>query len=83
MMVSNPSSLIKRELLVSFGSKIGGSGAKFGGSWDCDIAKLAVSLNTFIFIIYLAAMLYKFLHSFFQRTTTSTNGDCFFALSPH
>jgi hypothetical protein len=47
MTVSNPLSLIGRKVLVRIPqwSTFGGLGAKFGGSWECNIAKLATSLN--------------------------------------
>jgi hypothetical protein len=47
MMVSNPLSLIEKKVLVGVPqwSKFVGSGVKFGGSWENDIAKSATSLN--------------------------------------
>jgi hypothetical protein len=53
-------------------SKFGGSGAKFGGSWECNIAKLATSFYKKYEIlykmkIYVAAMLYKKSLSLFPR----------------
>jgi hypothetical protein len=47
MPVSNPPLFIGRKVLVGVPqrSKFGGSGAEFGGSWECDIAESATSLN--------------------------------------
>jgi hypothetical protein len=41
MPVSNPLSLIGKKVLVGIPqwSKFGGWGAKFGGSWECNINK--------------------------------------------
>jgi hypothetical protein len=47
MPVSDPLSLIGKKVLVGVPqrSKFGGSGAEFGGSWECDVAESASSLN--------------------------------------
>ena len=47
MPVSNPPLFIGRKVLVGVPqrSKFEGSGAEFGGSWECDIAETATSLN--------------------------------------
>jgi hypothetical protein len=47
MPVSNPPLFIGRKVLVGVPqrSKFGGSGAKFGGSWECNITKSATSLS--------------------------------------
>jgi hypothetical protein len=48
MPVSNSPLFIGRKVLVGVPqrSKFGGSGAEFGGSWECDIAESATSLYT-------------------------------------
>jgi hypothetical protein len=47
MPVLNPPLFIGRKVLVGVPQwlKFGGSGAKFGGSWECNIAELATSLS--------------------------------------
>jgi hypothetical protein len=47
MPVLNPLSLVGKKVLVGVPqrSKFGGLGAEFGGSWECNIAELATSLN--------------------------------------
>jgi hypothetical protein len=47
MPVSNPLSLFGKKVLVGAPqrSKFGGSGAEFGGNWECDIAESTTSLN--------------------------------------
>jgi hypothetical protein len=47
MLVSNPLSLFGRKVLVGVPQRLKfvGSGAKFGGRRECDIAKLVTSLN--------------------------------------
>jgi hypothetical protein len=51
MPVLNPQSFIDMKVLVGIPqrSKFGDSGAKFGPSWECDVAKLATFLNKEIF----------------------------------
>jgi hypothetical protein len=47
MPVLNPPSFIDRKVLVGVPqwSKVGGSVAEFGGSWECDINKLPISIG--------------------------------------
>jgi hypothetical protein len=47
MPVSNPLSLFGNNVLVGAPqrSKFGGLGAKFGGSWECNIAESTTPLN--------------------------------------
>jgi hypothetical protein len=56
MPVLNPLSFIGRKVLVGVPQwwKFGNSGAKFGGSWECNIAQTATPLNkkTFLNAVY-------------------------------